>query len=124
MTEQIELGGQMRPVRFGMAAMLEYEQQTGRKVLADFAMWSGGIENVSIETMIDLLYYALTCGHRKQGVNVDFDKFDVADWIMESPDAYTVAMEKFTLAFRRIAGNEGEGNGQQGLPKKRATPTK
>lgn len=114
----IEIGDQKRPVRFGWAGLLEYEQQTGRKALADFASFQQGIENVSIEVMVDLVYYGLTAGHRKAGVNVDFDKYDVADWIGEDQGILTEVMEAFTNSFER----GGEGNAKKGKPKA-ATPS-
>lgn len=118
MTNLIEIGGEKRPVRFGWAGLLEYEQQTGRKSLADFASFQDGIENVSIQVMVDLVYYGLAAGHRKAGVNVDFDKYDVADWIGEDQSILVTVMEVFTKSFER----GGEGNAKKGKPKA-ATPT-
>ncbi len=118
MTNIIEIGGMNRPVRFGWAGLLEYEQQTGRKALADFASFQQGIENVSIEVMVDLVYYGLTAGHRKAGVNVDFDKHDVADWIGEDQSILADVMEAFTNSFERGL----EGNVERGKPKA-ATPS-
>ena len=119
MTEQIEIGGHKRPVRFGWAGLLEYEQQTGRKALADFASLSGGIENVSITVLVDFVYYGLTSGHKKAGVNVDFEKDDVADWIGQDQSVMEKVMEAFTKAFEQ--GKEG--NAEKGKPEA-ATPTK
>lgn len=118
MTNIIEIGGKKRPVRFGWSGLLEYEQQTGRKALADFASFQNGIENVSIEVMVDLVYYGLTAGHRKAGANVDFDKFDVADWIGEDQGILATVMEAFTASFEQ----GGKGNAPKGKPKA-ATPT-
>lgn len=120
MTKYVEIGGKKRPVRFGWAGLLEYEQQTGRKALADFASFSGGLENVSITVMVDLVYYGLICGHRKAAVNVDFDKSDVADWIGADQDILTAVMESFTESFEHQGQ---EGNGLKGKPKA-ATPTR
>lgn len=118
MTQYIEIGGQKRPVRFGWAGLLEYEQQTGRKALADFNSLSGGLENVSITVIVDLVYYGLTSGHRKAGVNVDFEKDDVAEWIGQDRGIMEQVMEHFVKAF------EGkEGNAEAGKPKA-ATPGK
>lgn len=118
MTNVIDIGGKKRPVRFGWAGLLEYEQQTGRKALADFASFQQGIQNVSIQVMVDLVYYGLTAGHRKADVNVDFDKLDVADWIGEDQGVLAIVMEAFTSSFER----GGEGNAMKGKPKA-ATPS-
>ena len=118
MTNIINIGGAKRPVRFGWAGLLEYEQQTGRKALADFASFQDGIENISIVIMTDLIYYGLTCGHRKAGVNIDFDKSDVADWIGADQTVLTQALESFASSFEQ----GGEGNVPKGKPAA-ATPT-
>lgn len=110
MTEQIEIGGAKRPVRFGWAGLYEYEQQTGRKPLADFAeMASGG---VSIVVMVDLVFYGLCAGYRHEQKNTDFTKYDVADWIGESPEVLTKVMSVFSKAFPT------EGNAKAGKPAK------
>ena len=114
MTEQIHIGGQLRPVRFGWAGLLEYEQQTGRKALADFAEF-GNVGGVSVTVMTDLVFYGLICGHRTEKVAVEFDKYDVADWIGEQPDILEKVMATFTKSFP-----DDTGNAKAGKPK--ATP--
>lgn len=118
MTQQIKIGGELRPVRFGWAGLLEYEQQTGRKALADFAEFSKGLDGVSVSAMVDLVYYGLTCGHRHAKQNVTFDKFDVADWIGEDPDVFADVPEGVFLILSPPAT---EGNANPGKPKQ-ATP--
>lgn len=126
MTEQIEIGGKLRPVRFGWAGLLEYEQQTGRKALADFAEFGkaladftefGNAGGVSVTVMTDLVFYGLLCGHRTEKVAVEFDKYDVADWIGEQPEILERIMSTFTKSFP-----DEEGNAKAGKPK--ATPRK
>lgn len=117
MTQQIKIGGELRPVRFGWAGLLEYEQQTGRKALADFAEFSKGLEGVSVSAMVDLVYYGLTCGHRHAKQSVTFDKFDVADWIGEDPDVLQACLKAFSDSFPPAT----EGNAKPGKPKQ-ATP--
>jgi len=116
MTEQIEIGGALRPVRFGWAGLLEYEQQTGRKALADFAEF-GTVGGASVTVMTDLVYFGLVCGHRSAKQNIDFDKYDVADWIDEKPEILERVMMTFTKSFP-----DDEGNAKAGKPK--ATPLK
>jgi len=116
MTEQIEIGGQLRPVRFGWAGLLEYEQQTGRKALADFAEF-GTIGGISVTVMTDLVYYGLVCGHRSAKQEIEFSKHDVADWIGEQPEILERVMATFTKSFPEP---EAEGNARAGKP--RVTP--
>jgi hypothetical protein len=116
MTQYIQIGGANRPVRFGWAGLLEYEQQTGRKALADFAEFSGGAASISVTTLVDMVYYGLVCGHRKAGVNVDFDKFDVADWIGGDSDVMNLVMKVFTDSFPADTGNAKPGKPKQAAP--------
>lgn len=103
MTESIHIGGEMRPVRFGLAALLKYEQETGRKALADFAEFGTGA--VSITVMVDMVYYGLACGYQKATKIMDFDKYDVADWIGQDPAVFEKAMLAFSAAFPSSEGN-------------------
>ena len=113
MTEQIELGGKKRHMRFGFAALLKYEQETGRNAFKDFAELTtdSGIGGISVQVMVDLAYYGLVCGHEKVGTNVDFDKFDVADWMGE-PGKLFETMQMFSKSLESI----NEGNAPAGQP--------
>jgi len=116
MTEQVLIGGRLRPVRFGFAGLYEYEKRTGRRALADFAELSQGLEQVSVELIVQLVYSGLTAGYRHDKQNVDFDEYDVADWITEDTGVIEKVMTVFANSFPT------EGNGQTGKPKTKATP--
>ena len=115
MTQHIQIGGKLRPVRFGFAGLLEYEKQTGRKALADFAELSKGIEQVSISLMVDMVYSGLLSGCRAEKINVDFDEWDVAEWITENQEAVQKVMEAFADSFQK-AGNAGPGKATKTKP--------
>lgn len=110
MTHYIELGGQQRPVRFGMAGLYEYEQRTGRKALADFAQLSGqGIENVSISLIVELAFAGLCAGYRSEKMPIDFDAYDVADWVGLDSETIGRVMNAFTESFPHT--EQGKQNG-------------
>ncbi len=100
MTESIHIGGEMRPVRFGLAALLKYEQETGRIALDDFFEISRG--KVSVIVMVDLVYYGLIGGHEKTKTEVTFDKDDVADWMTADNTIFERCMVAFAKAFPQL----------------------
>ena len=97
-TTFIELGGVKRPVRFGFEGLLAYEQKTGRKALADFAQLSEA-DTVSVTLMVDLVWCGLHAGYRKEGIPQDFDEYDIAAWLGESPDAFEQVAKVFAESF-------------------------
>lgn len=97
-TEFIELGGTKRPVRFGFEALYSYERNTGKKALEDFqALQSGG--QVPITLMVDLVWSGLFAGYRKEEIPVDFDEYNVAEWLSEDQTAFARVMELFTASL-------------------------
>lgn len=117
MTQYIEMGGQNRPIRFGFSGLYQYERQTGRSALADFAEFQQGIEKVSVIRLMELVHSGLLAGYKAEKKEIDFTIDDVADWVDDS--VLKQVFDAFALSFP-----PDEGNGQQGKPKKTATPTK
>lgn len=94
MTKEIMLGGQKRPIRFGMAALLRYEELTGRAAVSDFAAATGG--SYSLQMVVDLVLAGLECGYKKEGLPAtDLDRYDVADWLGEEVDAIENIVQMF-----------------------------
>lgn len=106
MTEYINLGGVERPVRFGMSALWQYEQHTGRNALTDFAQMQGGLASVSM--MIDLLFSGLCAGIRHEKKPIDFTPEDVADWIGNDMDVLQIAATLFAQSFEKAGEGDGE----------------
>jgi hypothetical protein len=78
---EINIGGQLRPLKFGMIALYAYEKRTGRNAEQDFAKQSYGAGNITL--LVDITYSGLECGYRTQKKEIDFDEFTVADWLSE-----------------------------------------
>jgi hypothetical protein len=106
MTHYIFIGGQERPVRFGMAGLYEYEKRTGRKAIADFAALAQGLENVSISLMVDLVHSGLVCGARAERAAVDFDEYTVADWLTGDNETLERVMAIFADSFPAADGKK------------------
>lgn len=112
MTEHIEIGGKQRPVRFGWPALLEYEKRTGGNALADFQQMAEGLQGASVTTMVNLVLCGLAAGYRSERIQVDFDEYDVADWI--GADFQSIFEQITTLFVQSFE----QGNGQAGPAKK------
>lgn len=106
MTEYIELGGVQRPVRFGFAALYQYEQRTGRNALTDFAAMQGGQASVSL--MVDLLYAGMCAGTRFEKQQVDYTQEDIAEWIGNDMGVLQKAAEMFAASFEPAREGETE----------------
>lgn len=106
MTHTIRIGGQDRPLRFGMAALYRYEQITGRNAIDDFRQMQGpnGEIIVKLTVVVDLLYSGLVCGCISQRIAPDFIQEDVADWLTEDSDAVEKMMAFFVESLPH--GNE------------------
>lgn len=114
--QNIEIGGKLRPVRFSYAALYEYEINTGRNAIADFAQLQA--EQVSVKIASDLLFAGLSLGAKTNGKVPDFTVYDVADWAFENPDAIAKAMEIFAESFPKT-GPAPEGGDDEKKPKPR-----
>lgn len=108
MTEHIELGGKLRPVSFAFRQQRHYEEIFNRPFARDlqtlmqqFApMFSakdkddmiGLAADISLVSLGNMFFSALVCGHHLERLPVDFDVYDVTDWIL----ADASAVEKMT----------------------------
>lgn len=106
MTRELKIGGQVRPIRFGMAALMMYEESTGRSALQDFARMDAGL--VSVTNIVELVHCGLKCGYMAKaratgaaGDGGDFDKYDVADWLTDGDIDLEQVMAWFAESFPR-----------------------
>lgn len=117
MIQYVEIGGAKRPIRFGFAGLYEYEVETGRKAIADFAQMQGGLENTSVVVLVDFVAAGVVAGYKAAGIPIDFEKYDVADWITQDQSILEKIMTVFAESF------EQAGNGQTGkATKAKLTP--
>lgn len=106
MTEYLSLGGVERPVRFGFAALYQYEKRTGRNALTDFATMQSGLASVSL--MVDLLFAGLCAGTRHEKQQVNYSEEDVAEWVGGDMTALQKAAEMFAASFEPAQEGDSE----------------
>jgi len=79
MIDYIHIGGTRRPVKFGMNALRLFCKATGLKI-GDLAKLG---DDMSLDDAIQLAYYGLYDGARKEGQKFTDSIEDVADWLDE-----------------------------------------
>lgn len=84
----VKIGNQHYPVSFGFGAIMEYEQTTGRPVLALFEQVQGG--TAMFTDLVRLIAAGLTNGARKAGKPDVFTIEQVADMLDEAEDKMQV----------------------------------
>jgi hypothetical protein len=83
-TTIIKIGGMDRPVKFGTNQTAIYCDLRG-KTLAEYQHELTDLSNVGV--IRDLIYSALFAGCKADKIDIDFDNFDVGEWIDElKPD--------------------------------------
>ena len=117
----IEIGGKLRPIRFSYAALYEYEKNTGRSAIDDFAHIQTGI--VSVQVASDLIYAGLSLGCKTNGSAVDFTVYDVADWAFAEQSAITKAMQIFSDSFPKTGPASEDGDDEKKPRKSRLGTT-
>jgi len=108
MNRQVKIGGKNRPIRFDMAALYIYEEQTGRSALSDMATFAQGAPSVRV--MVDLVHAGLVRGATYFRQTFDADKYLVAEWLTSSQDILPEVMKMFEQSFNSGETSEEEQN--------------
>jgi hypothetical protein len=130
MVNWIKLGGKERPLAFGYAVAYAYETQTGRnynelifQVAAEMEQAGRAMEDndllrvataVNIRPLTDLVFFGLKYAYRREGMEVDFEAEDVAEWVFGDTQAMH---ECVTALFESLPRPD------KGAPKKKAMTT-
>jgi hypothetical protein len=85
---EIEIGGKHRPINFGISALGMYCREKG----IPLTKMEGAFEDMDLQDLTNLIYFALLAGYRRARVEVDFEKNDVLDWL-DDTESFTRAME-------------------------------
>ena len=95
----IPIGGEVRPVHYGFAALSEWCELTGHGIddLSNIG------KNLTLQAAIQLIYCGLKHGARRKKIDFNFNPDDVADWIDdEGMDIFNDAMQIFSDSMSRI----------------------
>tara|TARA_Y100000593_G_scaffold92333_1_gene183570 strand:- start:603 stop:953 length:351 start_codon:yes stop_codon:yes gene_type:complete len=97
--KKIAIGGEMRPIHFGFAALSQWCELSGLGLedLSDIG------NKLSLANAINLIYVGLKHGARKSKEDFDMEADDVADWIDdEGMDVFNEAMNLFADQMAKI----------------------
>jgi hypothetical protein len=114
MNRQVKIGGKNRPIRFDMAALYIYEEQTGRSALSDMATFAQGAPSVRV--MVDLVHAGLIRGASYFRQTFEADKYLVAEWLTTSQDILPEVMKMFEQSFNSGEVSEEEKNAVSPTP--------
>lgn len=81
MIHEIQIGGQTRPVKFGMNTMALFGDMTGYRLAQMQSLGS----DLTMKDVIILMWCGLKEGARKQGDQFSATIEDVGDWIDDDP---------------------------------------
>jgi len=113
--QQLDIGGKLRLIRFSFAALYEYEKNTGRNALKDFAELQS--QSVSVTIAADLIFAGLSLGCKTNGTELELTPYDVADLAFENPEIVSKAMAIFGDSFskKEVETIEKEATGKKNL---------
>jgi len=101
--KKIAIGGELRPIHFGFAALSQWCDLSG---LGLHELSNVG-DNISLSNAIDLIFVGLKHGARKSKEDFKYTSDDVADWIDdEGMDVFNEAMEIFSEQMAKVNPEE------------------
>jgi len=102
-TTMINIGEKERPIKFGTNQTAEYCQVRGL-TLAQYQAELSSVEAMGVDVVRDLLYSALFAGCKAQKIDVDFDRYDVGEWLDDMDQA------ELDKAFQTLADSNKSGD--------------
>lgn len=101
MTKNVEIGGKLRPVKFGFAALMEFTEANGY-TMADLDTLG---ESMKLKDALFLVWCGLKHGARVEKKAFEETLEEVADWLDDQPEAMENVLNVFAQSF---SPSEGE----------------
>jgi len=105
-TTKIKIGGEERPIKFGMNQSILYTELRGisvTKMNEEFASFGDGTFNGS--EIRDLIWSSLADGARVEGLDFEYTNLDVGDWMEDSEPDF---LEKFMVELMKTLPKESK----------------
>jgi hypothetical protein len=136
MVNWIKIGGVERPAVFGYEVAYSYEMATGGNYNQLLFSIAGQVEEsragadagdmlraasaLQVKPITDLVFFGLKYGYRKEGMTIDFEVDDVAEWIFTD---MSVLQQCITAIFESLPKPKSEDDEQPAAAKKK-TPAR
>lgn len=85
--QRIEIGGKSRPIKFGTnqtSILCELRKYTLKELNEVYGPNNWNVDKISAKDIRDLLYSGLYAGSLSSKEHIDFNEFDVGDWMDEA----------------------------------------
>ena len=115
--EYIELGGEKRPILFGLAAFRLRKMRSGKSMTAFFAELQNHDEpDIIFNAVADLTFCALKTGDRCANISdrPDYDEMDVSIWIDQTPGSLELLSQLILNSLPKSAAGEGDDSPGEG----------
>ena len=99
----INIGDSDRPIKFGTNQTAEY-CKVRDLTLAQYQEELSSIDKMGVAVVRDLLYSALFAGCKAKKIDVDFDQYDVGEWLDDMDQA------ELDKAFQTLADSNKSGD--------------
>lgn len=124
-TERVNIGGKSRPIHFSNRVAYEFERITGRPYLAAVDALIRDLQALAIRSqkeevedvakdlhvagLVDMVFAGLSYGHRVERLPVDFDVYDVSEWLLDDPDAISACVSLLIESLPMAKAEETNG---------------
>ena len=95
MVKTVNIGSEVRPVKFGFAALMQFTDATGYK-LSDLDKIG---ESLTLSEDLELVRAGLKQGARLEKQPFNYELEEIADWLDDSPGALEEILAIFTDSF-------------------------
>ena len=106
-TTEISIGGKIRPIKFGTNQSAKYCEIRSLS-LAQMQKELSNIENSDGGNIRDLIYSALWAGCKTDKIEIDFDRYDLGDWIDE------MEQDELNKCFQVLLGSNPKSEVKEG----------
>lgn len=104
MTEKLLIGNEERDYLFCTAALVDFEDRTGRSILETINRMSTG-SAMKLSDIVGITFSSLRMGARRQGKEFPHSLVTVTEWFDE-PGVIARAADLFTAGLGKLTGEE------------------
>ena len=105
MITEINIGGRLRPIRFGFNALSDFCTLTGMKI-GDLDKIGSGMDFSHIRALV---FCGLKAGARRAGEKFTATLEDVGDWMDDNPESLVACFDEFVASQAPVVEKKSSG---------------